>query len=117
MHFIEDKRLKNDIYPMIIIGGVIAPLLFGYGLYCLMVGECIVIGRGNFPFGTILKLTHTDARLVSFTYTGLGIYLFGHFLIGNMQKRNLSKIVSWIGVLSLLFGLFSLMVIMLLPII
>ncbi len=115
MEFEKEKRCRNDLYPMILIGCIAAFSIFGYGLYGFVVGQCTVIGRGNPPIGTFLTLYDTDARLVSFIYTGTGIFLFAHFLVRNIPLVNLSKSLSWIGVVSILFGLCSLMMIMLLP--
>ncbi len=115
MDFEKETRLKNDIYFMIFIGGIFAFLSFGYGVYCLANGQCTVVGRGNPPIGTFLTLYGTDARLVSTIYIGTGILLFARFLVRNLPNVKLSRKLSWVGALTILFGLCSLVIIMLLP--
>ena len=115
MEFVKEKRFKNDIYPMILLGGIVAFTILGYGLYSFFVGQCTVLGKGNQPIGTFLTLYGTDGRLVSFIYIGTGIFLFAHFLVRDIPLVKLSRFLSWVGALALLFGLCSLLIIMLLP--
>ena len=115
MDFENEKRLKYDIYLMVLVGSIIALLAFGYGVYCLVNAQCTVVGRGNPPIGTFLTLYGTDARLVSTIYIGTGIFLFARFLVRNIPKVQLSRQLSWVGALTILFGLCSLVIIMLSP--
>ena len=115
MDFEKEKKLKNDIYFVIFVGGIFALSAFGYGVYCMVNGQCTVVGRGNPPIGTFLTLYGTDARLVSTIYIGMGILLFARFLVRNLSKVQLSRQLSWVGVFIILFGLCSLVNIIVLP--
>ena len=115
MEFEVEEKLKNDILPMVFLGVILALIFFGYGVYSLTQGNCTLIGRGNPPIGTFVTFYGSQARLVSTIYLGIGILLFARFFLRNTNKRIFCKTLSYVGVITILFGLCSSLVIMLLP--
>jgi hypothetical protein len=97
--------------------GIVLPLLlFGSGAYSFLQGSCTLVGRGNPPFGTAVTFHGSEARLVSFIYIGASIWLFGGALLSRFQARMGHKF-SWAGAIILLIGLFSLVTILLFPVV
>ena len=102
---------------VLLLGIVLASAFFAYGLYALYQASCAVIGRGNFPLGTLLTFHGTKARVLSTIYLGAGLWLFSGLFLSKLQKLNNYKWVSWLGACLLVVGLVSLLVILCLPLI
>lgn len=107
---------KYEKVHMLFFGIVLPLLLFGSGAYSFLQGSCTLIGRGNPPFGTAVTFYGTEARLVSLLYIGASIWLFSGALLSKFQPRMGNKL-SWAGAIILIFGLLSLVTILLLPVI
>lgn len=118
--FFPKMNIEMEVMPkyekiqMALFGIILAAALFGYGFYSLITGTCTVIGRG-FPVGTFVSFSGIEARLLSFIYTGAGLWLFSGFYLNKLQRKYKNNLLSWVGALSLLFGLLSLVVILCLP--
>ena len=97
---------------MLVFGIALAGLSFSYGVYSLIQGSCTLLGRGNPPIGTFVTFYGIEARLLSTIYIGAGIWLFAGAFLSKRIRGNKSKVLSWVGAITLLFGLFSLVVIL-----
>lgn len=107
---------KYEKVQMVFLGIIIASLLFGYGVYALIEGNITLVGRGNPPIGTFVTFNGTEARLLSTIFIGAGMWLFADYFLGKRQVFKLSKKLSWSGAITLLFGMCSLVFILLKPI-
>ncbi|MHC9511062.1 hypothetical protein [Kangiella sp. M94] len=92
-----------------------ASILFGYGMYALIEANCTLIGRGNPPQGTFITFYGMEARLLSTIYIGAGVWMFAGKYLHKRHKRKLATSLSWLGAITLLFGLCVLVVILCLP--
>ncbi len=106
---------RYEKIQIFLLGIVLASTLFVYGAYSLMEASCTLIGRGNPPIGTFITFYGVEARLLSTIYIGSGIWLFAGKFLGKSSAYKPAKILSWIGALTLLFGMCSLVVILCLP--
>ena len=106
---------KYEKVQMAIFGIALAGLSIAYGMYSLIQGNCTLLGRGNPPIGTFVTFYGIEARLLSTIYIGAGIWLFASAFLSKRNRDNKSKVLSWVGAITLLFGLCSLVVILSLP--
>jgi len=102
-----DTIPRYEKVQMVLFGIILASLFFGYGFYALVQANCIIIGRGS-PIGTFVTFYGVEARLLSTIYIGAGIWLFAGCLLRN-------TLISWIGAITLIFGLCTLIIILCLP--
>jgi hypothetical protein len=100
---------------MVFLGIITASVLFGYGVYALSQASCTLIGRGNTPIGTFVTFYGTEARLLSTIYIGAGLWLFAGSFLSKCQANFRNTALSWLGAMTLMFGLCSLVVILCLP--
>ena len=100
---------------MVLLGLLLAGALFGYGLYALIQASCTLLGRGNPPIGTFVTFYGIEARLLSTIYLGAGAWLFAGKFLHKRHAYQQAKVLSWVGALTLLFGICSLAVILCLP--
>ena len=106
---------RYEKLQMMLLGVILAPVLFGYGIYAFLQADCTLIGRGSPPIGTFVTFYGTEARLLSSIYVGAGIWLFAGSFLGKCRVGIRAKIISWVGAITLFFGLSSLVVILCLP--
>jgi len=106
---------RYEKLQMVLFGLILAGAFFGYGAYALIQGSCTLIGRGNAPIGTFITFYGIEARLLSTIYIGAGIWLFAGKFISKRRTLKQAKALSWVGALTLLFGMFTLVVILCLP--
>ena len=110
-----NSQPRFEKVQMVLLGLVLASALLGYGVYALIQASCTLIGRGNPPIGTFVTFYGIQARLLSTIYIGAGIWLFaGKFLSKRLAQKQ-AKALSWVGALTLVFGMCSLVVILSLP--
>lgn len=118
---IFQERLANYEKLMLVGAIILSATLLGYGLWSLASGIFHFGGRGNPPLGTIVTFYGLEARLLSNIYTGGGILIFAHSFLGKLHFsigwRRYAKPLFWLGVLLLAFGMFTLAVILSLPLI
>lgn len=118
---IFQERLANYEKLMLVGSVILSAILLGYGLWSLVSGISHFGGRGNPPIGTIVTFYGIEARLLSNIYTGGGIIIFSHVFLGKLHYsigwRRYANPLLWLGVLLLVFGMFSLAIILLLPLI
>jgi hypothetical protein len=108
-----DKMPTYEKVRMWLFGVALAVLSFLYGGYALVQGSITLLGRGNPPIGTFISFQGMEARFLSAIFVGAGIWLFGGFVV---EKRNSSNtVLSWVGALTLLLGMCSLVVILCQP--
>ena len=109
--------LKHEKIQMVFLGVIVAFLLAGYGVYALVQGARTLVGRGNPPIGAFVTFYGVEARLLSLIYTGGGIWLFAVFFLGKrINTASVATSLSWAGAVTLLAGMISLVVILILPI-
>jgi hypothetical protein len=115
IHF--GKLAKYEIVNIVLFGIILAATLFVYGVVALLQAKCIFVGRGNFPTGSLAYFYGAQARLISAIYIGAGISIFSLVFLKRIvrsQKASLyATLLSWLGVLLVLFGLIALVAIML----
>lgn len=108
---------KYEKIKMVFLGIIVAFLLAGYGVHALVQGACTLVGRGNPPIGTFVTFYGVEARLLSLIYIGSGIWLFSGFFLGKrINTASVATALSWVGAVTLLAGMISLVVILILPI-
>ncbi len=106
---------RYEKVQMVLLGLVLAGALFGYGVYAFIQAACTLIGRGNPPIGTFVTFYGIEARLLSTIYIGAGIWLFSGNFLGKRRASKQASPLSWVGALTLVFGMCSLIVILCLP--
>ena len=107
---------KYEKIKVVFLGIIVAFLLIGYGVYALVQGACTLVGRGNPPIGTFVTFYGVEARLLSLIYIGSGIWLFAGSLLGKFRNMaGVATYISWVGAVTLLAGMVSLVVILSLP--
>ncbi len=106
---------RYEKIQMVLLGIISASVLFGYGLYAFFQATCTLVGRGNPPFGTFVTFYGAEARLLSTIYIGAGIWLFAGSFLSKRHARHSSKALSWVGAITLMFGMCSLVTILCLP--
>jgi len=97
---------------MVFFGIILASLSLGYGLYALVEGSCTLIGNGNPPVGTFVTFYGMEARLLSFIFIGAGLLMFSSSFLAKYRPRSNHKTFSWLGAITLMFGICSLVFIL-----
>ena len=100
---------------LVFLGVVLAGAFFSYGAYSLIQASCTLVGRGNPPYGTFVTFHGLEARLLSTIYLGGGIWLFADRFLYKQFGYPRAKALSWLGAVTLLFGMCSLVVILFSP--
>ena len=108
---------KYEKVEMVLLGLVLASVLFGYGVYALIQGSCTLLGRGNPPLGTFVTFYGIEARFLSTIFLGSGAWLFASKFLNKRHASQQANALSWAGAVTLLFGMCSLAVILCLPLI
>ena len=106
---------RYEKVQIVLLGLVLASALFGYGIYALIQASCTLIGRGNSPIGTFVTFYGLEARLLSTIYIGAAIWLFAGQFLSKCLAYKQAKFLSWVGALTLFFGVSSLVVVLCLP--
>ncbi|ROS00372.1 hypothetical protein EDC56_3023 [Sinobacterium caligoides] len=109
------SKPKYEKAEMVLLGLLLSSALFGYGLNALIQASCTLLGRGSPPLGTFVTFYGTEARLLSTIYLGAGTWLFASKFLSKRHASQAAKALSWVGVVTLLFGMCSLVVILCLP--
>jgi hypothetical protein len=115
IHF--DKLAKYEIVNIVVFGFILALALFAYGVFALLQAKCAFVGRGHFPTGTLVYFYGAQARLISTIYIGAGITIFSLVFLKRIvrsYKASLyATLLTWFGMVLVLFGLITLVAIML----
>jgi hypothetical protein len=106
---------KYEKVEMVLLGLLLSSALFGYGVYALTQASCTLLGRGNPPLGTFVTFYGVEAQLLSTIYLGAGAWLFSSKFLSKRNVSQKTKTLSWVGAVTLLFGMCSLAVILCLP--
>lgn len=101
-------RTKIDRAPAALFGIVLASLSFFYGVYVFLEASCTLLGRGN----VFIIFYGVEARLLSLIFIGLGIWLFSGVFLAKCRPRVNAEAISWLGAVTLFFGLCSLVFIL-----
>lgn len=117
--YLFQEITRYEKVSMIFIGIILALLLSSYGIYSLIQGSCTLVGRGNAPWGTFVTFYGLQARLLSFIYSGSGIFLFAQNVLGKLHYTvgvsKFSTPLKWLGMFFILLGMGTLVIILCTP--